>query len=214
MSEADRAQIQEYLTRHGINDLLYMLLESICLDRPDNPHQFIVDYMHTHFPEHVSSGSGGSSASAGGHRSSIQVDDEEEEHEQLAEEDDDEDEEDDLGELPATGIPVVSNASRRRAAVSAESMSPAAIKEKYSKVVYEKSPEHRLSLQDILRDIFLFKSLDAEQMNTLLDAMFMATFKAGDAVIEQGTEGDNFYVVQSVRCACIRWNGLTRETNP
>jgi len=118
------------------------------------------------------------------------------------EEDDDDDEDDEVGEMPesASSIPVVSNAGRRRSAVSAESMSPAAIKEKYSKVVYDKSAEHRQSLSDILCDNFLFKGLDGEQMSTLLDAMFMATFKAGDTIIEQGAEGDNFYVVFEGAC--------------
>ena len=195
MSEADRARIQDYLARHGISELLYTVLENICLDRPENPHQFIVDYMHTHFPDQVASSS---SAPTGHHRSSIQLDEEEEEEEEEEEVDDDDD--DDVGEMPASGIPVVSNAGRRRTAVSAESMSPAATTEQYSKVVYEKSPAHRLSLQDILRENFLFKGLDAEQMTTLLDAMFMATFKAGETVIEQGAEGDNYYVVFDGAC--------------
>ena len=97
-------------------------------------------------------------------------------------------------------IPVVSNAGRRRSAVSAESMSPAAIKEKYSKVVYDKSAEHRTALADILKENFLFRGLESEAMTTLLDAMFMSEFKAGDVIIEQGAEGDNFYVVFEGSC--------------
>ena len=46
MSESDRQQIQDYMAKHGINELLYQVLEKLCLDKPENPHQFIVDYLY------------------------------------------------------------------------------------------------------------------------------------------------------------------------
>ena len=39
MSEAEREAIQGYLAAKGINELLYQLLENICVSKPDNPHQ-------------------------------------------------------------------------------------------------------------------------------------------------------------------------------
>ena len=52
-------RLQEYMAKHGINELLYELLEGICLDMPDNPHQFIVDYVLGHFPDKVRVAGGG-----------------------------------------------------------------------------------------------------------------------------------------------------------
>ena len=73
--------------------------------------------------------------------------------------------------------------------MSAESMNAAALQMQYKKMVYEKTAACA-TLNDILKENFLFKGLDGDQMTTLLDAMFMANFEAGKAIIEQGAEGD------------------------
>ena len=41
----DRAAIQRYLAEHRVTELLYQVLESICVEKPANPHQYIVDYL-------------------------------------------------------------------------------------------------------------------------------------------------------------------------
>ena len=79
-------------------------------------------------------------------------------------------------------------------------LNAAALQMQYKKMVYEKTAANRATLNDILKENFLFKGLDGDQMTTLLDAMFMANFEAGKAVIEQGAEGDNFYVVFEGEC--------------
>ncbi len=197
MSESDRQQIQDYMAKHGINELLYELLEGICLDMPDNPHQFIVDYMQEHFPDKV--------RVAGGGAPPISIDEEDEEDGEEEEE-----EEDQMGATPASFRQSemsdsfrkrVPNHARRRTGVSAEVMSPGILRrEGYTPVVHEKPAEVRTALQDILGENILFKDLDAAQMTTLLDAMFEATFSAGEVIIEQGAEGDNFYVVFKGEC--------------
>ena len=78
-------------------------------------------------------------------------------------------------------------------------MNAAALQMQYKKMVYEKTAANRATLNDILKENFLFKGLDGDQMATLLDAMFMANFEAGKAIIE-GAEGDNFYVVFEGEC--------------
>ena len=189
MSESDRQQIQDYMAKHGINELLYELLEGICLDMPDNPHQFIVDYVQGHFPDKV--------RVAGGGAPPISIDEEDEEDGEEEEE-----EEDQMGATPASFRQSemsdsfrkrVPNHARRRTGVSAEVMSPGILRrEEYTPVVHEKPAEVRTALQDMLGENILFKDLDAAQMTTLLDAMFEATFSAGEVIIEQGAEGDNF----------------------
>ena len=79
-------------------------------------------------------------------------------------------------------------------------MNAAALQMQYKKMVYEKTAANRATLNDALKENFLFKGLDGDQMTTLLDAMFMANFEAGKAIIEQGAEGDNFYVVFEGEC--------------
>jgi cAMP-dependent protein kinase regulator len=43
----------------------------------------------------------------------------------------------------------------------------------------------------------MFRSLDPNQVNDLLDAMFSRVVEANEVIIEQGDDGDNFYVIES-----------------
>ena len=48
-----------------------------------------------------------------------------------------------------------------------------------------------------VKEILLFRSLEPDQLNEVLDAMFEYKVKSGDDIIRQGDDGDNFYVVES-----------------
>jgi len=62
-------------------------------------------------------------------------------------------------------------------------------------VVHPKSDLQRQSLQEAVKGILLFRSLDSQQLGEVLDAMFERKVVAGDFIIKQGDDGDNFYVV-------------------
>ncbi|CAL8337088.1 unnamed protein product [Lota lota] len=64
------------------------------------------------------------------------------------------------------------------------------------RVVHPKSDVQRRRLQDACRDILLFKSLDQEQLSEVLDAMFEVLVKPQEHIIDQGENGDNFYVIE------------------
>ena len=84
------------------------------------------------------------------------------------------------------------NRGQRRVSVCAESPD-----EKASgpiKVVPKTTSEAERILS-ILQKNVLFKHLDPEQMNTVKDAMFLVHHKTSDVIIQQGADGDNFYVV-------------------
>ncbi|CAG0913256.1 unnamed protein product [Notodromas monacha] len=61
--------------------------------------------------------------------------------------------------------------------------------------IYPKSDEQRQRLQNALKDIFLFKHLDPQQLQEVVDAFFEKKVQAGEVVIRQGDDGDNFYVI-------------------
>lgn len=84
----------------------------------------------------------------------------------------------------------------RRKSVFAETYDPEEDEEDGQKVVYPKSDEQRQRLAEAVKNILLFRSLDKEQMQDVLDAMFERKIVAGDLVIKQGDDGDNFYVIQ------------------
>lgn len=43
----------------------------------------------------------------------------------------------------------------------------------------------------------LFSHLDENERSDIFDAMFPVTFLPGEVIIQQGDEGDNFYVIDS-----------------
>uniref|UniRef100_A0A3Q1HUK5 cAMP-dependent protein kinase type II-alpha regulatory subunit n=1 Tax=Anabas testudineus TaxID=64144 RepID=A0A3Q1HUK5_ANATE len=64
------------------------------------------------------------------------------------------------------------------------------------RVVHPKTDEQRHRLQDACRDILLFKTLEQEQFSEVLDAMFEVLVKPQEHIIDQGDDGDNFYVIE------------------
>ncbi|XP_077547617.1 cAMP-dependent protein kinase type II regulatory subunit-like [Haemaphysalis longicornis] len=86
----------------------------------------------------------------------------------------------------------------RRKSVFAEQYDPAEDDEvEGPKEVHPKSPAQREKLSQAVKNILLFKSLDQAQMQEVIDAMFERKVKAGETVIKQGDDGDNFYVISS-----------------
>uniref|UniRef100_A0A3Q3XCK5 cAMP-dependent protein kinase type II-alpha regulatory subunit n=1 Tax=Mola mola TaxID=94237 RepID=A0A3Q3XCK5_MOLML len=64
------------------------------------------------------------------------------------------------------------------------------------RVVHPKTDEQRRRLQEACRHIVLFKTLEQEQFSEVLDAMFEVLVKPQHHIIDQGDDGDNFYVIE------------------
>ncbi|XP_072238263.1 mitochondrial carnitine/acylcarnitine carrier protein isoform X2 [Leuresthes tenuis] len=86
----------------------------------------------------------------------------------------------------------------RRVAVCAEAYNPDDDKDDDTEpqVVHPKTAEQRGRLQDACKDILLFKTLEKEQFSEVLDAMFEVLVKPQEHIIDQGDDGDNFYVIE------------------
>ncbi|TDH10814.1 hypothetical protein EPR50_G00078960 [Perca flavescens] len=85
----------------------------------------------------------------------------------------------------------------RRVSVCAEAFNPDEDEEDSEpRVVHPKTDEQRCRLQESCRDILLFKTLDQEQFSEVLDAMFELLVQPLEHVIDQGDDGDNFYVIE------------------
>eukprot|EP00128_Syssomonas_multiformis_P017607 Colp12_sorted_trinity150504_noHs@20802 len=86
----------------------------------------------------------------------------------------------------------------RRCSVSAESMTPGEQQEVVTeKIVIPKPEEAYTRIARATQGNLLFRNLDAEQRKEVFDAMFERKVEAGEVVIQQGDEGDNFYVIDS-----------------
>lgn len=52
-------------------------------------------------------------------------------------------------------------------------------------------------MAEAVSGILIFRSLDTEQMQEVIDAMFEKKVEPGETIIQQGDDGDNFYVIQT-----------------
>lgn len=100
--------------------------------------------------------------------------------------------------LSSVNEPLVNRYASRRKSVFAETYDPENDDDDDgARAIFPKTDEQRSRLCDSVKNILLFRSLDKEQMNEVLDAMFEKIVKAKDYIIKQGDDGDNFYVIES-----------------
>lgn len=85
---------------------------------------------------------------------------------------------------------------RRRLGVSAEvpDENEAA---NYQRVVIPKDAETAKALRSVMCKNLLFAHLDIDEQKAIEDAMFPVEKRKGETIIEQGEDGDNFYVIDS-----------------
>ncbi|XP_055374078.1 cAMP-dependent protein kinase type II regulatory subunit isoform X2 [Condylostylus longicornis] len=95
--------------------------------------------------------------------------------------------------------PVVVRFAGRRKSVFAEAYDPEndPDEDEGAAAIFPKTDEQRSRLVESVRNILLFRSLDKEQMNQVLDAMFEKRVVPKEYIIRQGDDGDNFYVIES-----------------
>ncbi|XP_069142628.1 cAMP-dependent protein kinase type II regulatory subunit-like isoform X2 [Argopecten irradians] len=170
----------------GLTDLLQDFTVSVLKERPPDLVQFAADYFvklnsQKNIGKDDEDGSGGRGVRFAGPASPPPG-------EPMDEDDDDDDE----------PMEPPTNRFQRRQSVSAERYDPEADSDEgEDKIVYPKSDEQRKRLSEAVRYILLFRSLDVEQMQEVLDAMFEKKVKPAEHVIDQGDDGDNFYVIDS-----------------
>ncbi|CAO3615458.1 unnamed protein product [Cunninghamella echinulata] len=89
----------------------------------------------------------------------------------------------------------------RRTSVSAESIAPSQTQD-FVKTVIPKTPEQCERIKVSVGNNFLFKHLDEEQAQDVVNAMAEKEVKNGETIIEQGAVGDYFYIVESGTFDC------------
>ncbi|XP_061388141.1 cAMP-dependent protein kinase type I regulatory subunit [Musca vetustissima] len=96
----------------------------------------------------------------------------------------------DLSPMPQTAAPPV----RRRGGISAEPVSEEDATS-YVKKVVPKDYKTMAALSKAIAKNVLFSHLDENERSDIFDAMFPVTHLMGENIIQQGDEGDNFYVI-------------------
>jgi cAMP-dependent protein kinase regulator len=85
----------------------------------------------------------------------------------------------------------------RRFSVAGESYNPTTDLQNIQRNIIQKSNEARNRIRTVICNNILFKNLDEEQLEDLIDEMFEVRLKPDGVIIRQGDDGDNFYVVDS-----------------
>jgi len=112
--------------------------------------------------------------------------------------DDDEEMTEEQIEEEQMALQYMQRTGRGRKSVSGERYDPTADfgDEEPIKVV-PKSDEQRKRLQTVAEKIMLLNRLDEEQLQNILDAMEERTVTPEEVVIQQGDDGDNFYIIEN-----------------
>jgi len=102
---------------------------------------------------------------------------------------------DDMDDIESPALQV-KPPGRRRGAISAEPIREEDI-ESYVKKVVPKDYKTMASLSKAIAKNVLFSHLDENERSDIFDAMFPVNAMPGEVIIQQGDEGDNFYIIDT-----------------
>ncbi|CAF0813907.1 unnamed protein product [Didymodactylos carnosus] len=204
-SERTVRDCEAYIAKHDIQNLLRDCIVQLCLKKPENPISFLSTYFekldttklsmqhHTsrsqqqqsssrvsHSPDQQTTRPKGASAVSSSRSTS-------DSHQNGQNPDT-------LGDLdPApTGSHV--KGRDRRGAVSAEPFKEEDATS-YVKTVIPKDDQTREALSKAIQSNLLFSHLDDTEISDIFNAMQPFNYKVGDTIIQQGEEGDFFYII-------------------
>ena len=104
------------------------------------------------------------------------------------------------------------NRFARRQSVSAERYDPEADDEDEERAIYPKTDDQRDRLTEAVQAILLFRSLDSEQMQEVIDAMVERQVEPGEHIIREGDDGDNFYIIQEgIYDVLVKSSGVNKK---
>mmetsp|Transcript_5696 Transcript_5696/g.17853 ORF Transcript_5696/g.17853 Transcript_5696/m.17853 type:complete len:379 (-) Transcript_5696:338-1474(-) len=195
-----QSELNDYLQSKSINQLFIQIVESLLIEKPDNPISFIVEFLQKKYPDRAGVVVKLDTTTAGEANSDSRTE------LQLQEDsDDDEDDEEDEGNEP-DNMPRLSDGlaydrMRKRKSVCAEVLleSQDEIKE------YEKKTEVKMRILEILEEQILFRHFDHQQKDFMARTMLMMNFQSGDIITKQGDAGDSLYVIDEGNVECLKY---------
>lgn len=120
------------------------------------------------------------------------------------EDEEEEDEDDEMDEIPESMKKPEAQMGRARQSVSAEAYGTWNQKQAFTPPVHAKSDDQKDRLKSTLQKSFMFSSLEAKDMETILMAMKEVPMKAGEKVINEGDDGDFLFVIETGSLECIK----------
>lgn len=184
--------MNDYLQSKSINQLFIQIVESLLIEKPDNPIGFIVEFLQKKYPDQASVVM----------RLDATTGDTSECRDVLQDDTDEDDEEEDVNKdvMPRLSDGLTYDLTRKRKSVCAEISlgNVDEIKE------LEKTSDERIRILEILEEQTLFCHLDFEQKDLMARAMMMMEFQSGDTIITQGEDGDRLYLIDQGTVECFK----------
>jgi cAMP-dependent protein kinase regulator len=216
-----QAELREYMQKHDLNRVFAGMVEAVLLEQPLNPYEFLVVHMLEKYGGQIDLrelglrriGSTATKTPFGGAGGANDDDVEDAKGPEKDSSDDESNSDEDVivDTLPTFSMRTVN----RRISVSAESsVDPRVLKAQWEaeRRVYPKNDDEKRRLRLILCENLLFKRLDEQQFDIVLDALSPVLFHPGKTVIKQGSSGDLFYVVESGHPEVhVETNGVSKK---
>ncbi|XP_030840606.1 cAMP-dependent protein kinase type I-alpha regulatory subunit isoform X1 [Strongylocentrotus purpuratus] len=172
--EQSLKECEAYVQKHNIQQLLKDSIVQLCIHRPEEPVNFLWEYFGKLNTDSKPKSSQGAQSSQT--QSSLSEEREEE-----------------ISPTPPVSQP---KTRRRRGAFSAEPYTEEDATS-YVKKVIPKDYKTMAALSKAISKNVLFSHLDESERSDIFDAMYPVKHDANQVVIQQGDEGDNFYVIDS-----------------
>ncbi|XP_061196203.1 cAMP-dependent protein kinase regulatory subunit isoform X3 [Saccostrea echinata] len=163
--EQSLRECENYVQKHNIQQLLKDCIVQLCMNRPDNPLTFLREHFEKLEKEQKTKSKSATPPS-----------------------------DDVADEIASTPFPLKNIVRNRRGAVSAEVYKEEDAAQ-YVKKVVPKDYKTMAALSKAISKNVLFSHLDDNERSDIFDAMFPVHRHAGEIIIQQGDEGDNFYVI-------------------
>jgi len=167
--ERSLRECEDYVQRHNVQQILKDCIVQLCVARPDNPISFLREYFQK--------------LEKPGGRETKTV--------PMSPDAEGED-----AESPMPHPSQFQSKERRRGAISAEPITEEDVAA-YVKKVVPKDFKTMASLSKAIAKNVLFSHLDENERSDIFDAMFPVSAIPGEVIIQQGDEGDNFYIIDT-----------------
>mmetsp|Transcript_110621 Transcript_110621/g.277098 ORF Transcript_110621/g.277098 Transcript_110621/m.277098 type:complete len:405 (-) Transcript_110621:41-1255(-) len=206
---------QEYI-QTKVNPILENLVTQVLLERPDNPVPFMVRWLANQSPQAKEYFAGFGMGEADKLRTEVKTLQEEvRELEQklgcgpvtkdkAADDDEEEEEEDDEGPDEPLPPPGAYLQKGPRSSVSAEAYGDWNKQKAFTPPVHPKSEDQKERILGVLKQSFLFNTLELESLNILVGAMIEKGVKTGERLIQEGDDGDVMYVIEKGVADCSK----------
>jgi len=126
-----------------------------------------------------------------------------------------EDEEEEVEQAKFTQLIEAKRATikNQRKSISAEAYGQYNPKGNFQPKVVDKDAQTKFKIQELLSNSFLFRHLEQQEMNIIINAMEIRKFEAEAQVIKQGDDGNELYIVGNGQLRCTkRFPGKNEDT--